>query len=73
VSITALVDLLNATEKYLKDFDEAMVMAGKMKKEGTLHPTDMLHKVEKLQTELYMWAHIARQRLGDIPSGAKEK
>jgi hypothetical protein len=66
VSITALYDVLKATEKYLVDFEQTMVGAGIAKKRGELHPTDLTHRVEKLQTELYMWVMIARQKIGDI-------
>lgn len=63
VSISYLVDLLNAVEKYLARFDELMIGAGKMKKEG-LDTTGLIPKVQELQTELHMYALLARSRVG---------
>lgn len=66
VSITSMYDLLKASEKFLHDFDELMIGAGKAKKEGVLHPTDLVHKVEKLIGELHMWTTMARSKIGAV-------
>ncbi len=73
VSINYLVDLLNAVEKYLYRFDEAMIGAGKAKKEG-LDTTSLVARIQDLQGDLGMYATIARSKLGgsinhDKPAG----
>ena len=65
VSITYLYNVLKASEKFIHDFTELMIWAGKAKKEG-LHPTDMVHTVEKQIAELNMWTKLARSQIGDI-------
>ena len=63
VSITSLIDLLKAVENYMARFDELMIGAGKMKKEG-LGTTGLVGKAQDLQTELLMYATLARSRIG---------
>ena len=66
VSITSLYDALKASEKFIHDFDELMIGAGKAKKEGVLHPTDLVHKVKILISELNMYTTLARNKIGHI-------
>ncbi len=63
VSVGYLVDLLLAVERYLPRFDEAMIGAGKAKKEG-LDTSGTVKKIQELQTELGMYATLARLKLG---------
>jgi len=65
VSITALHDVLKASQKFVHDFDEFMIGVGKAKKEGLVYPTDMVHRVEKMISELIMYNTMARLKIGD--------
>lgn len=63
ISITYLVDLLNAVERYLNRFDEVMIGAGKAKKEG-LDTTGLVEKIQDMQAELSMYATLAKSKIG---------
>jgi len=63
IAFTSMLDVLNAVEKYLVAFDEIMIGAGKAKKEG-LHTTGLVSRVQDIQTELQMYAQLARMKLG---------
>ena len=63
ISFTFLVDLLKSVENYLYQFDEIMIGAGKAKKEG-LNTEGLIRRVQDIQTELTMYAQLARIRLG---------
>lgn len=56
-----LLDVLEAAEKHISEFETLMINCGKAKKEGVLHPTDYVHKVEKLFQELDLYVYRARE------------
>jgi hypothetical protein len=65
-SITHLYHTLEASEKFLHDFQETMVGAGKAKKEGILQAGDTIKDINKQIAELSMHVYLARSKIGQL-------